>query len=76
MADFCTVMQTLGRNPRMIENDTDHPVLKDLELFQVTFAWMAVFPMLRNHGVRVPIKSISEPFVALEGWVQVCRTLA
>jgi hypothetical protein len=64
-------MQTLGHNPRMIENDQDHAVLKDLEVFQFTFAWVSAFPPLREYGTKVPVKSIRDSFLAQESWVQV-----
>ena len=55
----------------MIENAKDHPVLKDLDLFQVTFAWMSLLPALRKYGTRVPFTSIRDPFLAQESWVKV-----
>ena len=55
----------------MIENDQDHAVLKDLEVFQFTFAWMSAFPLLRKYGTKVPIKSIRDSFLAQESGVQV-----
>ena len=55
----------------MIENDQDHAVLKNLEVFQFTFAWMSAFPLLRKYGTKVPVKSIRDSFLAQESWVQV-----
>lgn len=55
----------------MIENDQDHAVLKNLEVFQFTFAWMSAFPPLRKYGTKVPIKSIRDSFLAQESWVRV-----
>ena len=65
-------MQALNHDPMMIDRDTDHPMFKDLEIFQVTFAWMAAFPVLRKHGTRIPMKSVREPFLTMQSWIDVC----
>lgn len=55
----------------MIENGEDHPILNNLEIFQVAFAWKALLPPLLKYGSKVPIKTIREPFQALESWNKV-----
>jgi hypothetical protein len=64
-------MQALGRDAHMIERGEEHPVIKNLELFQSCFAWTAIFPPLRKLGARVPIQSIQTPFRALASWEEV-----
>jgi hypothetical protein len=64
-------MQTLGYDPKMTENNTQHPAIRDLEVFPENFARRAVFPFLTKHGVNFPIKSIREPFRIQAGWITV-----
>jgi hypothetical protein len=66
-----TVMLTLGRDPKLTETDTHHHALRNLEVFPENFALSSIFPFLKEHGVKVPIKSIREPFQIQAGWNKV-----
>ena len=65
------VMQTLGYDPKLTDNNEYHPHLRELEVFPENFAITAVFPFLKAHGVNVPIKSINRPFRIQAGWAKV-----
>jgi hypothetical protein len=68
-------MQILGYDPKMTETDSHHPVLRDLEEFPPTVAWTSIFPLLKKHGVNVPIPSINKPFRKCARWIEVRLTL-
>lgn len=68
------VMQTLGYDPKLTDNNENHPHLRELEVFPENFAITAVFPLLKTHGVNVPIESINKPFRLQAGWVKVSHT--
>lgn len=65
------VMQTLGYDPELTENNTHHPELRELEVFPENFAMTAIFPFLKKYGVHVPIASINRSFRIQAGWVKV-----
>lgn len=68
-------MQTLGYDPKLTDNDTHHPALRELEVFPENFAITALFPFLKTHGVNVPVASFNKPFRLQAGWVKVSASV-
>ena len=70
-------MQIFGRDPHLIDNGADHPVLKDADAFLVTFVLTAVLPLLRKYGTMLPLKSLRNAFLLQKTWLDyICKVMA